>query len=230
MSRPYIIKAGDTLGKIAKKYYGDALAYKKLGEYNHIFKPNLITVGQLIEIPSKQELMGQSEPLPEMGSELVSPHGYTNIISTFGDVRSFVKIDGTLGTAWSANHMGRAKLPFSIPLSWDKTKRVKNLYCHKKLIDIFEDVFSAIERKRLKKKIVSYGGCFNFRTKRSSGKLSTHSWGIAIDLNTDTNRMGTVGDMDERLVELFKTSGFVWGGDWTGRFKDPMHFQYCSGY
>ena len=32
------------------------------------------------------------------------------------------------------------------------------------------------------------------------------------------------------IVAAFKRSGFVWGGDWSGAGKDPMHFQYCSGY
>ncbi|MCU0972135.1 MAG: M15 family metallopeptidase [Gammaproteobacteria bacterium] len=42
--------------------------------------------------------------------------------------------------------------------------------------------------------------------------------------------MGTAGDMDARLVELFEGFGFLWGGRWAGRSKDPMHFQYCTGY
>lgn len=230
MSRPYNIKAGDTLGEIATKYYGDATLYKKLAEFNNIFKANLITVGQQIEIPAKAELLGRSEPISVAEHDLVCPDGYKQIITTFGDVRSYVDSDGTLKPAWESDYMSRARLPFGIPLSWDKTKKVKRLYCHKELIDIFEDLFANIERKRLKGKIISYGGCFNYRTKRSSGKLSTHSWGIAIDLNTETNRMGTAGDMDQRLVELFGQFGFVWGGDWTGKYKDPMHFQFCRGY
>jgi hypothetical protein len=31
-------------------------------------------------------------------------------------------------------------------------------------------------------------------------------------------------------VAAFKRSGFAWGGDWSGANKDPMHFQYCTGY
>jgi hypothetical protein len=32
------------------------------------------------------------------------------------------------------------------------------------------------------------------------------------------------------VVAAFKRSGFTWGGDWSGAGKDPMHFQYCTGY
>jgi hypothetical protein len=42
--------------------------------------------------------------------------------------------------------------------------------------------------------------------------------------------MGSAGNMDPRLVELFERHGFTWGGRWSGKNKDPMHFQYCSGY
>jgi len=76
----------------------------------------------------------------------------------------------------------------------------------------------------------TYGGCFNFRAKRSSSKLSTHSWGIALDLNPETNGMGREGDMAPGIVEVFESFGFTWGGRWSGAGKDPMHFQFCSGY
>jgi hypothetical protein len=42
--------------------------------------------------------------------------------------------------------------------------------------------------------------------------------------------MGTAGDMGPRLVALLEGYGFLWGGRWAGRSKDPMHFQYCTGY
>ena len=86
------------------------------------------------------------------------------------------------------------------------------------------------ETEQLARAVRSFGGCFNFRAKRSGSKLSTHAWGIAIDLNPETNAMGGRGDMDLGIVAAFKSAGFVWGGDWAGKNKDPMHFQFCSGY
>ncbi|GGL76011.1 hypothetical protein GCM10010840_12670 [Deinococcus aerolatus] len=47
----YTVKAGDTLGAIAQKYYGDVTEYKKLAHYNNISNPDLIKVGQQIRIP-----------------------------------------------------------------------------------------------------------------------------------------------------------------------------------
>ncbi len=47
----YTVQAGDTLGAIAQKYYGDVGEYKKIAHYNNISNPDLIKVGQQIKIP-----------------------------------------------------------------------------------------------------------------------------------------------------------------------------------
>ncbi len=49
----YVIQAGDTLGKLAKKYYGNASKYPRIFEANRgvIEDPNKIYVGQRIRIP-----------------------------------------------------------------------------------------------------------------------------------------------------------------------------------
>ncbi|MEE9913885.1 MAG: LysM peptidoglycan-binding domain-containing protein [Deltaproteobacteria bacterium] len=47
------VKKGDTLWKIAEKYYGDGSLYKKIFEANqNILKnPDLIKIGQKLHIP-----------------------------------------------------------------------------------------------------------------------------------------------------------------------------------
>lgn len=49
----YVIQSGDTLSKLAKKYYGDAMKYPKIFEANRevIEDPDKIYVGQKIRIP-----------------------------------------------------------------------------------------------------------------------------------------------------------------------------------
>lgn len=49
----YVIQAGDTLSKLAKRYYGDPMKYPKIFEANReiIEDPDKIFVGQKIRIP-----------------------------------------------------------------------------------------------------------------------------------------------------------------------------------
>ena len=51
----YVIQPGDTLGELARKYYGDAASYPRIFEANrgNIDDPNTIYVGQKIRIPLK---------------------------------------------------------------------------------------------------------------------------------------------------------------------------------
>jgi hypothetical protein len=95
---------------------------------------------------------------------------------------------------------------------------------------IFADVFNRLKSAGLQEKITSFGGCFSFRPQRTGTKLSAHSWGIAIDLNPESNEQGTAGNRDARVVGVFRNAGFEWGGDWQEKVRDPMHFQFCTGY
>jgi LysM repeat protein len=228
--RTYTVKLGDTLGGIARKYYHDASMHKQLAAYNGIIDPNRIYPGQIIEMPAKSVLIGSPAATPAAQQTITPPHGLDQIVAVFGDIFDYIGPDGVLDPQWESDYLAKVELPFSIRLSWDQTKVVKNLYCHKELIEIFPAVFADIERSGLRDEIKTYGGCFNYRTKRNGSKISTHSWAIAIDLNPTSNPMGSAGDMDQRIVDIFRAYGFTWGGDWSGSSKDPMHFQFCSGY
>lgn len=231
MAKQYFVQQGDNLGKIANKFYNDRSLYKKLAEYNGILNPNMIMVGQALEIPSKRELLGGVPvSLPDT-VEVKPPHGLEQILDYFGNIYEFIREDGTLNeTDWQRRFLKRVDLPFPLKLSWNTSQSVTRLFCHKKVAEVFQEAFETIEKERLKSQVKTYGGCYSYRAKRSSGKLSTHSWGIAIDLNPNSNPMGKAGDMNPDIVEIFRRFGFKWGGDWSGSGKDPMHFQFCTGY
>jgi LysM repeat protein len=234
-----IVKPGDTLSKIAKDAYGDITLAKTLATFNGIEDANRIFVGQQIEIPSLQDLVGTapvppvpgaSPAAPAPGPGLNTPQGLDQLIATFGNIRPFIKNDGTLDSEWERQELTRAGLPFPIPYTEPPHPPVTKIYCHKKLSDIFVQVFTEIQKQGLADKIVSYGGCFNFRSKRTSTKISTHAWGIAVDLNPETNQQGTNGNMDPQVIRVFQSFGFKWGGEFSGKSQDPMHFQFCTGY
>jgi len=55
-AQTHIVKSGDTLSAICRKYYGDASLYPKLAAFNNIKNPNLIYVGDVIKIPDRSLL------------------------------------------------------------------------------------------------------------------------------------------------------------------------------
>jgi LysM repeat protein len=52
----HVVKPGDTLCSICRKYYGNSSLYLKLASYNNIKNANLIIVGQKIKLPAKSLL------------------------------------------------------------------------------------------------------------------------------------------------------------------------------
>jgi D-alanyl-D-alanine carboxypeptidase len=182
--------------------------------------------------------MAQSEGLsgggvvsaPSGVVNLQPPNGLEQILATFGDVYEYIRTDGSLDPRWQADFLTKISLPFPLPLSWDAASSVNQMTCHKKLAGVFADVFRRIQEQGLEERVKTFGGCFSFRLQRTGSKLSTHAWGIAIDLNPQTNAQGSAGDMDAQVVQIFGGAGFTWGGEWPGKRKDPMHFQFCSGF
>ena len=71
-----------------------------------------------------------------------------------------------------------------------------------------------------------YGGCWVARhiDWNPSRPLSMHAWGLAVDFNVQTNQLGAEPQMDRRIVEIFESWGFSWGGYWSR--PDGMHFEY----
>jgi peptidoglycan L-alanyl-D-glutamate endopeptidase CwlK len=74
-------------------------------------------------------------------------------------------------------------------------------------------------------------GTFNWRNIAGTNRLSTHSFGTAIDINTKySNYWQWDGNMTWKnqipmeIVEIFEKHGFIWGGKWY--HYDTMHFEY----
>jgi len=85
-------------------------------------------------------------------------------------------------------------------------------------------------------------GAFYWRHIQNSSRRSPHSYGIAIDLNTnyanywiwDTgikqNKLNQIDHFEYKnyipcaIVSVFENEGFIWGGKWI--HYDTMHFEY----
>lgn len=74
-------------------------------------------------------------------------------------------------------------------------------------------------------------GTYYFRKIAKTERLSAHSYGIAIDLDTHYSRYWQWdkthtfhNEFPKEIVDIFEKHGFVWGGRWY--HYDTMHFEY----
>lgn len=76
-------------------------------------------------------------------------------------------------------------------------------------------------------KIDSIGG-YAMRGKRKGGGWSQHAYGNAIDINPSRNAQdGTMRtDMPANVRDMAAKYGLSWGGDWSKKYNDPMHFEW----
>ena len=164
-------------------------------------------------------------------------------------------------------------------LSWDDLRYLQVLHCDadgnaivgemvcnsiiaNDLLEIFKTLYQAaypIERMRLVEHYASDDeasmrnnntSCFNQRASAAGGKVSEHSFGLAVDINPRYNPYFKVKASGKVIVRpegseeylnreanspyiikkgdlcyrLFKQHGFQWGGDWASG-KDYQHFE-----
>lgn len=77
-------------------------------------------------------------------------------------------------------------------------------------------------------------GIYGYKCKVIDGsnpaKWSTHSWGIAVDINSSFEHIGPTHihthSIDVDVSNFFQGHGWFWGK----AFGDAMHFQYATGY
>jgi hypothetical protein len=216
MAKAHILRKGETLASVAEQLLGDRRLAAALADYNGLAGVKDVVPGQSIALPPRPRAAKARATLPAGARAAVAPwppapSGMAAIIATFGDIRAYARDDGTADPKWEQRFMARAALPFAIPLDWDTSKSASGIRCHRLIVPLVEAVFAEIVRSGLQKSVKTYGGGYTWRMKRGQAKPSTHSWGIAIDLNARTNAMGSAGDMDPALVALFERHGSLGG-------------------
>jgi hypothetical protein len=102
----------------------------------------------------------------------------------------------------------------------------RRIYCNLDLVDPLRLALDNIREAGLISELKTFDGCFDIRAVRqSSGRVSTHAYGLAIDLNAAENRLGAEPALTPEFVQCWESAGFDWGG----RFSrvDGMHFSYA---
>ena len=82
--------------------------------------------------------------------------------------------------------------------------------------------------------VTPISGTYNYRVIQDTGRLSPHSYAIAIDLHRNNadywkwvnKEVGSsrIASYPKDLVKAFENNGFVWGGKW--EHFDILHFEY----
>lgn len=94
------------------------------------------------------------------------------------------------------------------------------------------------EHPELKKHISNIGGAYLWRKISGTNRLSSHSFGIAVDINTaysdywqwnckcnnENALLKYKNRIPQIIVDIFEKNGFIWGGKWY--HFDTMHFEY----
>lgn len=93
----------------------------------------------------------------------------------------------------------------------------------------FQGLITDLEAAGYKIDPKTSGGYAN-RNIAGTNTPSQHSFGMAVDLNSQANARGTRGEIDPVLAnKLAEKYGLTWGGNWRGATRDPMHFEVPAG-
>ncbi len=158
------------------------------------------------------------------------PRDYPEVIAFYGDPK-FDPRRGSIDATWE-----RANMVMIHALA----PCVPRLYVHRLIVEPLQRAMATSLMTGWEPRTM---GCFSPRLKRGSKspQVSLHTFGIAIDIDADANRLivdcppsdarrFTPGarTIPDEVVTAFAAEGFAWGGAFLSRF-DPMHFQLARG-
>ena len=145
------------------------------------------------------------------------------------------KIDGTPapgGSKWYEANIVHVTCPW--PLNMDGTIVTTiqiNKRCAESLARVLGAIWDAVGQDKSAIETLHYNlysGSFNYRPMRGGHARSMHSYGRAIDWDSNENAQHATKHLftdSSLLVVKFKEEGWAWGGDWSPGSIDAMHVQ-----
>ncbi len=145
--------------------------------------------------------------------------------------------DKTNGEIEILNKEVRSKIkPFKIEqlIGYKHVPSNGEIECNERIAPFLQAAFAEIEQQGLLSCILTFDGLWVPRhiNWNPANGISPHSWGTAFDINANWNgrgnppaKLGEQGCVRE-LVPIFEKHGFYWGGNFSGKSVDGMHFQW----
>jgi hypothetical protein len=202
----YTVKSGDTLGKIARRFYGDPSRFALIVSANRIADPDRLTTGRRLVIPDAGAAERAFGNLAERTMDGAGPGSSINA-RRLGNLHPALRARATAFLSLCAQS-GLSVLVTQGIRTWEEQDA---LYAKGRSIP-------PIGRK--------------FVVTKAKGGQSYHNFGLAFDIVV----LDALGKADWNVSHpgwsaagsLGRSVGLEWGGDWTG-FKDWPHFQYTGG-
>lgn len=199
----YRVKAGDTLGKIAKRFYGDPARFTLIVGANALANPDRLAVGQELVIPDVPPPAPPAPPPPPPAAPTAAASRTAQLnAQRLGQLHPIVGVRGHSMLELCA-HAGVSLLVTQAVRTWEEQDK---LYA---------------QGRTAEGAIVTY----------AKGGESFHNYGLAFDIvvldsigkmDWDASHPGWT-----QAAQLGKSAGLEWGGDW--KKKDRPHFQYTGG-
>jgi hypothetical protein len=200
----YAVQPGDTLGKIAARFYGDAGKFPLIVSANAITDPDTLLVGQSLVIPDADvAARGVAAPAApaNLGSKrLVSEQRLSKVHPGLAR-RGLALVD-------ACGQSGLAVMVSQGLRTWEEQDA---LYAKGRTVEPIGKKFVVTNAK---------------------GGASYHNFGLAFDIVVlDAVRKNDWDDAHPgwaAAARIGKDLGLEWGGDWTS-FKDRPHYQWNGG-
>lgn len=121
------------------------------------------------------------------------------------------------------------------PVIWLPSHGGKKIYFNKKQnaaaqLQKVSNELDALPSEYLKF-LIHVNGTYAYRNIAGTSRLSSHSYGTAVDLDTRYSRYWRwdktyhySNEIPKAIVDIFEKHGFIWGGRWY--HYDTMHFEY----
>lgn len=111
----------------------------------------------------------------------------------------------------------------------------KPVQFHRAAAESFQRFWAEVERQGYLPLVLAWSGTWVPRVMTSNyGSLSNHAYGTAFDINVKWNgwqvRPALVGQQGSvrELVPIANAFGFFWGGHWSAKYYDGMHFEWAG--